>query len=511
MSFDKRSFAEHTSLPQPKLQKNDQRFCVDCGNFCHAISSSHVGHHIRSTKELHQDVKERLAVNKIDLEKRIYFSLSTQYKLRKIAMEQELNFSMMKTEIDKHEAKLVKEIKNIINKLQKDCTDVYQKQKKRLDALTSTIEDHICHLRKTLKATEGLEELDLPEMLIQSKHISEFIHNTDTPNIQLPIESLKFSAPSSLEYSVNLKKICGALKETFLTSDVSLKITNTCFVDCASVSEIVHVKNDAYCIHDDYKSELQMIKLEDEVKIISHQDSISVIDMASFDNGDVLFSTENNPALKIMNINGHISDYYNIPRAVGSKQHVPIGLQILEEGHIVMGTKEKGRSKFSVSSKDNRKVVVLNSCLTFTRIEFELDEAGNRLFTYPYRLAYRKNDNINVLDQLSSKTGRIVTVNKQGRILWTYYASNLPKLFNPRNLKITQSENIVISDTGNHLIHILDVSGQLISLYNVLEHGIEYPLGLSFSPTGSLIIGCSQYQGKLLYITKLSGPLSDII
>lgn len=82
--------------------------------------------------------------------------------------------------------------------------------------------------------------------------------------------------------------------------------------------------------------------------------------------------------------------------------------------------------------------------------------------------------------------------------------------FKPTDLVATKSDNIIVADSGNHMIHILSNSGQCIYYLITRDQlSIMLPFSLDIDNKGTLYIGCSRYKSEpeeaKIYTVQVSG------
>lgn len=70
----------------------------------------------------------------------------------------------------------------------------------------------------------------------------------------------------------------------------------------------------------------------------------------------------------------------------------------------------------------------------------------------------------------NSTVGRIVAVNTNGRLKYTYNGNPDLKVFAPSGIAITPSENIILSDENNNALHVLNYKGELLGLNLLIKN-----------------------------------------
>lgn len=131
------------------------------------------------------------------------------------------------------------------------------------------------------------------------------------------------------------------------------------------------------------------------------------------------------------------------------------------------------------------------------KITFEFDVKGNRLFTHPARIRTHSENLMCIVDwEESNRTGKIVALDRSGRLKFSYCGPTYFKFFKPISVVVTQSDIIVLSDQHNDALLALDSSGHLLAIQYVHELGITTPCALCIDSEGFLLIGCYEDEGR---------------
>ncbi|CAC5413621.1 TRIM2_3 [Mytilus coruscus] len=182
-----------------------------------------------------------------------------------------------------------------------------------------------------------------------------------------------------------------------------------------------------------------------------------------------------------------------------------------ERDIILLGLSE-GDSDFELKESSLRQVVAVNQRRTLCK-RFEYTTENKRLFTLPVRITTIKDGGICVIDRVSQTTGRVMSLNWEGNLMWTYEVpppSLCPGQFYPTDLTITNTEKIIVVDSNNRAFHILNTKGALILHQSSIHLGIERPFCLDTDNSGYLWVGClrgttSRETGANLYKIKIKG------
>jgi hypothetical protein len=107
-----------------------------------------------------------------------------------------------------------------------------------------------------------------------------------------------------------------------------------------------------------------------------------------------------------------------------------------------------------------------------------------------------------IVDKSGAFTGRLVVLDLSGSLKFTYTGNSTAdqkSTFDPRDVACDSLGRILVSDCGNHTVHILDQDGDIVCHINTLKLGIKYPWSLSFESYVKLWIGCKAEPDKADY------------
>ncbi|XP_063409711.1 uncharacterized protein LOC134692972 [Mytilus trossulus] len=243
---------------------------------------------------------------------------------------------------------------------------------------------------------------------------------------------------------------------------------------------------------DNTGSKLQHVKLrENKTEVITSLNT-QIWGMAKTHSNNILVTT-GETKLKLINaVTGEITDSkYDV------KPLYPINVHVTSDHRVIIGAKSSGK----ILPVTGRRVVVVMDQEGKQLKEYEHDNHNKQLFTCPLCVTSTSNGNICVVDMLDYDfRGRVVVLSPGGDILGTYTGhpdvNTEEKPFEPKGILTTPSDNIVVTDVENHLLHILTDQGQIITYYNLSDIGILGPYFLALSTSGTIYIGCVNKRGS---------------
>lgn len=228
---------------------------------------------------------------------------------------------------------------------------------------------------------------------------------------------------------------------------------------------------------------ITLVNHSDDLQEVSQLD-VSADDIAYMSSDTILISSPDEHFVnKVSTVDGVTEKFLDLAPLF------PTGIHVTNKKDIFVSLVEGHRYSFKVDSQ--RKVVRYSSD---KNIKFEYQFSGTkRLFTYPYRLFQNTNSDVCVVDKAGAFTGRLVVLDQSGSLRFTYTGScgaDQKSTFDPRDVVCDPLGRIIISDCGNHIIHVLDHDGDIICHISTLKLGIRYPWSLSFESYVKLWIGC---------------------
>ncbi|XP_052081781.1 uncharacterized protein LOC127719595 [Mytilus californianus] len=276
-------------------------------------------------------------------------------------------------------------------------------------------------------------------------------------------------------------------------SKIKFEIFKEYTTDLTSVHDIAVCSDGSMWMGDSTRSKLQHVKLrEDRTEVITSLNT-KIYGMAKTHSNNILVKTEGETKLKLINpMTEQITD-----SRFDVKPLYPISIHVTSDHRVIIGALTGG----GIVPVTGRSVVVVMDQEGKQLKEYEHDKHNKRLFTFPGYITSTSNGNICVVDWLdNTNRGIVVVLSPGGDILGTYTGhpdvNTEDDPFTPVGILTTPSDNIVVTDTNNHLLHILTDQGQSITYYNLRNMGIIFPYSLALSTSGTIFIGCVNKAGS---------------
>lgn len=213
-----------------------------------------------------------------------------------------------------------------------------------------------------------------------------------------------------------------------------------------------------------------------------------ILDIAVNKDGEVLFTPPSSvpeSPIRILLTSGEIQT------VLDPKPMRLLALHLNKDDELVCSLREQG-DPFPRHDFSSRQVVIFGRHYK-RKLTFEFDVKGEKLFTYPARIR-TDSKNVNyIVDWLCiDQSGRIVAIDRNGRLKFTYCGPTCFEYFYPSSIVVTPTDNILLCDPCNHALLALNSKGNLIALQYVHEMNITIPLALCIDSEGLLLIGCKE-------------------
>ncbi|CAG2230375.1 unnamed protein product [Mytilus edulis] len=167
-----------------------------------------------------------------------------------------------------------------------------------------------------------------------------------------------------------------------------------------------------------------------------------------------------------------------------------LAVHVNKDNEVIIGMREQG-PPFPVQDFSVRQVIMFGSDYQ-RKVTLEFDKKGI---------------NCSAIDN----NARIVAVDRNGRLKFTYDGQKDLGTFKPQGITITPSDNIVVSDAHNEELHVLNSKGQLLGLQLINKDlGIEHPRCLCLDSEGYLLIGCAYGENEAygkIHVVKMKDIL----
>ncbi|VDI62686.1 Hypothetical predicted protein [Mytilus galloprovincialis] len=447
----------------------------------------------QTIKTFNSDIDQKLVQNGKVLSEIGTFksSLDSNYELEKqkiLSREKDL-----KNDVEKHTNKLLKELdqrKEIVMKSVNDAENRSENIDKDLDLQKKTLSQALNSNNAKLVFNIQSEEKTLRQKRI------------------VPVNTIFPKLPKFVPgKQVIQDSYFGELTEPdFDQKQFQFKVINQYKTKLQRVQNLVCYENATVWVGHFGSHKIQKMRMTNESLQKMHKIKIASNDMTLLPSGDLLLSTKES-CLQIISCSTSKvkSSMYSVYPLL------TIAVHVTSDHRILVGVREDQPNAFPVNGP--RQVIMMSIDGKREKV-YQTDNNRRPIFTLPFKITTDNDNNIYVIDNLEEDwSGRIVALNKSNGVKWTYSGNadiNKEQTFKPRDLVVTKSENIIVTDADNHMIHILNTSAECIHYLNTkYQLGIQLPNSLDIDNAGILYIGCNTYNSEpneaKIYTVQVSG------
>lgn len=212
-------------------------------------------------------------------------------------------------------------------------------------------------------------------------------------------------------------------------------------------------------------------------------------------NGDLYFNDYMAQCIKKLSPTGAISVVKE------TKPLTPLGISLMHDGCLLVTLDSE---EFSSTTGKCKNMVwhMTQAGRVLKEYEFSLD-GKTKLFVCPYRAVQNGNSDICVVDVMTSNTGRVVVLRKEGALKFHYNGNIASKTFDPSMVCCDVSYNILVSDYTNDCVHVVTADGQFVRYLLTGQNGLFKPYCLAMF-NNCLWIGCRGGKIKVVrhHVTK---------
>ncbi|VDI63841.1 Hypothetical predicted protein [Mytilus galloprovincialis] len=415
-------------------------------------------------------------------------------QLNKLVSAENIKYNKEKQNIRSHE-KTVKEqveqyFKELKNKLEQSHETVLTSVKSDLNAIS------LFTNQKEDKINEVQDCIDLSNA---SEFFKEVMKIEKFTEIQEPRTKSSYnSSPKFVPGNIN-QSIIGSLQDDGNLSaeiNISLVINNVYQTELDAIVDVSPCLDQSIWISSGAYGILHRVKPEGNNLKVMSECNIKIFRMAVTPSNQLILSVEGKTRLQQINNTGELTDsVYDVTPFYPNANHVVSDNKLIVGAYGFIGNELKRSAVFVMNKKGDKETV------------YEHDEHNQPLFTYTLRITSTSTGNIHVVDKISGDwSGKVVVLGQEGHIINQYTGHstiNKSESFKPGDIVTTPSDNVVVMDPVNHILHILNDNGHLISYFNTEDIGIKFPFSFAFNTTGKLYIGCGRAAGSQTKEAKL--------
>ncbi|CAC5406959.1 unnamed protein product [Mytilus coruscus] len=426
--------------------------------------------------------------------------VSDSYKIKMEKLkEQQTAISKSTAELDKNSVEISKWHKKAELKYQNAKDDIIIKEKVLIDAvheytrkLQSDLENKWNAMHETYTANQKHVQSTRAKFNNECTKLQDIIESKDLARVFGTSKSDEF-ADTSQELNMNTRPmqvfIPGKTPEINqfnfgeLRTDIEVKVMNQLATEITDVNYLLCSRDGTVWIYDENETLLYHATPEGNNLTIMSRFQIFFLSMDSLPKSDDLLLCSGEPTLQQLDrIHGKLTDSkYRTDSYVYTT-----AIHITHDKRVIVGAKKGKQDTFYEHGR--------NSEILFKRS--------------PCHITTSAEGNICVVDR-----ERLTVLDGNGEVL-NIYAGNdrintSDNEFNPTDMVITPPNNLIVADSKNHYLHVLDSSGKLLTYFNTKDIGILLPRSMSFSKNEHLLISGSNEEGNskktILFEVKIIG------
>ncbi|XP_063407383.1 uncharacterized protein LOC134691071 [Mytilus trossulus] len=444
--------------------------CLKC------IAESHNGHKVQDLNKTCTKRRKQLEESKDTIKIMIEELETTQNKIedmkyRRLLQQREVietlltQKDILTTVINKHTMELVeqldREVELIICSFDEEGRQI--KEKKKV-------------LKEKLKDKKKLLKVSFNDLVQLEENELEFHADLPKQNYQDKYPLAKFTPGKISKSNVGMLQFGLQFK---------LKVLKRFTTELPVIHFISVGNGDTLWINDSKSGKLQKISLDKEDVHVLISIELYVFSMVLTREGDLLVATGDSILKSINASTGQISEsIFKVENTIITAVHLN------EKNELFVGVRTEGM-RFSFESET--RLVKMDQEGQILAI-YEFDKNKKRLFTYPKYISSNSKGNIGIVDWFSEfGKGQVVILALNGDIVNVYDGNSDVKTsyirLNLGGIVSTPSDNFIVTDISNHLLHLLNSDGQCLFQFDTMSIGIKSPYFLTFSRSGKLYLG----------------------
>ncbi|VDI67497.1 Hypothetical predicted protein [Mytilus galloprovincialis] len=287
-------------------------------------------------------------------------------------------------------------------------------------------------------------------------------------------------------------------------SEVVTAIFNSYTTSVPVVSRLL-CSNDyiVYILNKHKSMEYKFIKgklLKASIRILETYD-LPMFDFTLNKNDEVLFtnlSSEEESPVRMLSSGG-------INIVLDPKPMRLLALHVNKENELICGLREAG-PPFPIHDFSVRQIAIFD--IDYRRkVTLESDIKGRKLFSYPSCIRTDSKNVMYIVDSENSDwIGKLLAVARTGCVKFSYKGPPSLEEVRPKAVSITPKDNIILMDSINNALHVLNTKGILLALQFLDELDIENAITICIDYEGFLLIGCAGHNtenGKI-HVVKIA-------
>ncbi|CAC5382970.1 unnamed protein product [Mytilus coruscus] len=511
-SSEEKQESEHTiitdNIPcQIHKRKLNCMFCRTCDHLVcpECITASHKKHDLDSIDTVYNEKKKKLKEIESKFSNTFTLCKIEDSKVHDFKTKYEQFFAESVQKINQQEKLIIDEVR----KYAKALREQLESEKQRIEKSITEKEKNIGEVKENLlNKQSNIQEVLKSNQAAQVLSAYQEFNEKEIPNASFKTfpEEIKDFIPTK-ENLKTISNLFGSLKKTKLPTglpEVNLEVIKSYTTDQTFVLRVLKKNEKIAWISNHKNSSLRKINIDDTIKTVKDI-SVKVYDMSLTANDDVLLSLYDSTEFSLLTTKtGEIKPFLSVSPLL------TLGIHVTKHNEIILGVKENGGT-YNLTDKSCRKVIIFGTDGK-QKQSYEYDKFKQRIFTFPFRITSNVNNDILVIDSTSNDDGRVVGLDREGQVKWTYQGhpqdNSRKKLFGPSDIVTTSVGHVIMTDVNNHFLHVLSGEGNLLICKDMKNQGILYPISCDIDTKGQLWVGChsggNQRTDAKLHVLKIS-------
>ncbi|CAC5371364.1 unnamed protein product [Mytilus coruscus] len=483
-------------------------FCRTCDHLVcpECITASHKKHELESIDTVCDERREKLKEIESKFSEKFTLCEKENSKVRDFKAKYE-QFSAESVQKINQQEQL---IKDEVSKYAKALREQLESEKQRIEKSITENENHMEEVKETLlnKQSSIQEILESKQAAQVFSAYSEFSEKeiSDVSFKTFPEETKDFIPTNESLMNINL---FGSLQKTKLPKglpQVNLDVIKSYTTDFNMVDRILIQDDKTAWISNDEIPTLHKINIDDKITTVKNI-SVKIYDMSLTENNDIILTLYDRTDVSLLTTKtGEIKPFLSVSSLI------TLGVHVTKHNEILLGVVDKERGDiYNLTDKSCREVFIFGMDGK-QKQSYGYNKHKQRLFTIPYRITSNVNNDILVIDNTSDDDGRVVVLDREGQVKWTYQGNpqvnSRDNLFNPADIVTTSVGHVIVTDASNHALHVLSGEGDVMICKIMKDQGISYLTSLNIDTKGQLWVGChsgnEQQTDAKLHVVRMS-------
>lgn len=455
--------------------------CLTC------ISNCHNNHKLKEISDSYKIKMEKLKGQQTALSKSTAELDRNSTEISKWHKKAELKYQNAKDDIIIKEKVLIDAVHEYTRKLQSDLENKW-------NTMHETYTANQKHVQST--RTKFNNEHTKLQDIIESKDLARVFGTSKSDELADTSQELNMDSKPMQVFIPGETPVINQFNFGELRTDIEVKLMNLFATEITDVNYLLCSRDGSVWIYDENETLLYHAIPEGNHLTITSRFQIFFLSMDTLPKSDDLLLCSGEPTLQQLDrIHGKLTDskyrtdsyVYTTAIHITHDKRVIVGGKGQKGGNVVIVLNKKGKQDTFYEHGRNSEILFKRS---------------------PCHITTSAEGNICVVDR-----ERLTVLDGNGEVLNIYDGNDRINTsddeFNPTDMVITPPNNLIVADSKNHYLHVLNSSGKLLTYFNTKDIGILFPRSMSFSKNEHLFISGSTEEENskktILFEVKIIG------